>query len=327
MKLSAAQIAEVLKGSLLSIFNKEFLIFLFFLLLSGGFWLSMTLDDTYEKEIEVPIKLVNVPKNAIMTTEMEDTVRVTIRDKGFAFLSYKYSNRIRPINLNFSTYSGKKQGYGSVPLADVQKIVYQRLYNSSKITQIKPDKFEFYYNFGLSKTLPVKLVGTIKPADTYYLARKQITPETVTVYADKAKLDSLKFIETKLTNITNFSDTVSQQIELQKLLGVKCVPSSVKLSLYPDIMTEESAEVPIKYINVPAGKVVRTFPSHVKVKFNVGVSVFRHISFDNFSVIVNYDELDTEKPDRCKLHLITVPHGVRQARLETDEVDYLIEQQ
>ena len=41
--------------------NKEFLIFLFFLILSGTFWLLMTLNETYEKEIEVPVTLVEIP--------------------------------------------------------------------------------------------------------------------------------------------------------------------------------------------------------------------------------------------------------------------------
>ena len=57
------RISSLIRNFLFSIVNKEFLIFLFFLLLSGSFWLSMTLDETYEKEISVPIRLVNVPKN------------------------------------------------------------------------------------------------------------------------------------------------------------------------------------------------------------------------------------------------------------------------
>ena len=50
--------------------NKQFLIFLFFLILSGMFWLMMTLNETYEKEICVPVRLVGQPKNVVVTTEM-----------------------------------------------------------------------------------------------------------------------------------------------------------------------------------------------------------------------------------------------------------------
>ena len=60
--------------------NREFLIFLFFLALSGIFWLLMTLNETYEKEIVVPIRITNIPTDVMLTSEETDTVRVTIRD-------------------------------------------------------------------------------------------------------------------------------------------------------------------------------------------------------------------------------------------------------
>lgn len=48
---------QVVRSSLFSWMNKEFLIFLFFLVLSGIFWLMMTLNETYEKELPVAVRL------------------------------------------------------------------------------------------------------------------------------------------------------------------------------------------------------------------------------------------------------------------------------
>ena len=42
---------RMVRDFLFSTANKEFLIFLFFLALSGIFWLFMTLDETYEQEV------------------------------------------------------------------------------------------------------------------------------------------------------------------------------------------------------------------------------------------------------------------------------------
>src|SRR3712207_1626519 len=123
MKAGLLRIISLVRNFLFSSVNKEFLIFLFFLALSGAFWLSMTLDESYEKELAVPIKMVNIPKNAVITTELEDTVRVTIRDKGFAFLPYLYGEGIRPITINFASYANKNAGKGSIPVSDVQKMI------------------------------------------------------------------------------------------------------------------------------------------------------------------------------------------------------------
>ena len=46
-----------LRQFLFSNLNKQFLIFLFFFFLSGVFWLIMTLNDTYEKEIKIPVRV------------------------------------------------------------------------------------------------------------------------------------------------------------------------------------------------------------------------------------------------------------------------------
>ena len=77
--------------------NKEFLIFLFFLFLSGVFWLMMTLNETYEKEVAVPVNIVGVPKSMVVTSDVEDTLRVTVRDKGYTLVFYLYSDYIKPI--------------------------------------------------------------------------------------------------------------------------------------------------------------------------------------------------------------------------------------
>jgi hypothetical protein len=68
--------------------NREFLIFLFFLALSGVFWLLMTLNETYEKEVTVPVHITDVPTDIMLTSDEVDTVKVTIRDRGIMLLSY-----------------------------------------------------------------------------------------------------------------------------------------------------------------------------------------------------------------------------------------------
>lgn len=327
MSSELKRIGTLIRNFLFSSVNKEFLFFLFFLLLSSAFWLSMTLDEMYEKEISVPIRLVNIPKNTIITTEMNDTVVMTVRDKGFAFMGYLNSNRFRPINLNFATYANNTTGKGNVPPGDVQNILYQRLSGSSKIIALKPDRLSFYFNFGLSKELPIRVNGNITPANNYYLSRIKVWPEKVTVYAQKSMLDSIKYIMTEQLDIKNFSDTLIKEVRLQKITGVKTVPANIKIGLYPDILTEESIEVPITAINMPAGKTLRTFPGKAKVLFNVGANTFRKINETQFKVIVDYNELHANPSDKCTLHLQSIPTDIQQARLEINKVDYLVEQQ
>lgn len=317
----------MVRNFLFSSANREFLTFFFFLVLSSIFWLMTTLNETYEKEICVPVHLVNIPKNAVVTSDIDDTVRVMVRDKGFAFLAYMYGEEIRPINVNFPTYVSRQSGYGVVSAQELMKMVNQRFSGSSKVLQVKPDRLDFYYNYGQPRQLPIKMAGYVVPGKSFYLARTRFWPETVTVYGNKKTLDSLHYIKTVPINITNFSDTVVQTVALEKIKGVKIVPNKVRIGLYPDILTEESIEVPIMAINMPEGKVLRTFPQRVKINFIVGASMFRSITQEQFAVVVDYNEIVAHPSDKCTVHLQQTPHGVRNARLQMSQVDYLIEEQ
>ena len=122
-------------------------------------------------------------------------------------------------------------------------------------------------------------------------------------------------------------DTIQQTVELQTIKGVKIVPNTVKLTLYPDILTEEAIEVPITAVNMPQGKVLRTFPSRVKVLYSVGASRYRTVSANGFRVEVDYNEMQKNPSEKCTIVLKTFPSNISNARLETNQVDYLIEQQ
>ena len=320
-------IFKVVGNFLFSSLNKEFLIFLFFLLLSGAFWLMMALNETYEEELKVPVRLVGIPRNAVMTDEPADTVKVTVRDKGFTLVTYKYGHWFRPLTFKFATYANEDQGHGAIPAADIIKQVQSQLYGSSKLLSVKPEKLDFYFTYGASKKVPIRFRGKISTSKSYYLAHTEFSPMMVTAYANKKVLDELKYVEIEPFNYRNLQDTIRRNVRLQKIRGVKLVPSTVRLSVYPDVLTEESIEVPVSAVNMPAGMVLRTFPSRVTVRFTIGASQFRMIRPEQFNVVVDYQTLAENPSDKCTLQLRSVPSSVSKAKLELDKVDYLLEQQ
>ena len=320
---SVRNILKAVRNFLFSGLNKEFLIFLFFLALSGAFWLLMTLNETMEREFKIPMRLIGVPGNAVITGELPDTVRVTVRDKGFTLVTYDF----RPLVFRFSNYADEDEGKGVIPLTDVQKQVLSQMYGSSKLLQVKPGAFDFYFTYGTSKKVPVVFRGKITTSKSYYLAHTEFYPSIVTVYANKQQLDKLQTVEIEPFNYRNLQDTIRQAVKIRKIRGVKIVPSTVRLSVYPDVLTEEAIEVPITAINMPPGMVLRTFPSKVTVRFTIGASLFRTIKPNLFKVVVDYEELAANPSDKCTLQLRSVPRSVSKASLEIDRVDYLLEQQ
>ena len=319
------EIWQLVRNFLVSKANKELLIFLFFLGLSGIFWLNMALNETYEKEFAIPVSVVGIPKNAVLTSDEVDTVRMTIRDKGFTLLTYMYGDVLKKISISFKTYS-KNNGTGSVSAQDLQKMVYQQLASGSRITSVKPEKLEFYYNYGAKKMVPVRWSGRVIPEELYFISSVHYSPDSVTIYASEEKLDSINMVYTEQLNYANFRDTLIANCELSKIKGVKMVPDHVKVAFFTDVLTEERIEgIPVEGINMPPGMLLRTFPAKVTVSFVTGVSTFRNLKSDDFSVIADYNEIKKDPSEKCHIYLKKVPGGISRARLETTLVDYLIE--
>ena len=323
--MNVKRLWQVISDFVFSNANRDFLVFLFFLGLSGIFWLSLTLNDTYEREFSIPVSVVDIPKNAVLTSDEVDTIKMTIRDKGIILVAYQYGDYLKRLRIPFKNYT-RNNGSGSVPAAELQKLVYQQLVSSSKITACKPDKLEFFYNYGTNKKVPVRWSGRVIPEELYFISRVDYLPDSVTVYASDEKLDSINMVYTETLNYANFRDTLTITCQLAKLKGVKVVPDKVKINFFTDVLTEENIEgVPIQGINLPEGKVLRTFPAKVTVSFVTGVSVFRNLRPEDFTIVADYNEIKRHPSEKCRITLKNVPPGISRARLDVTLVDYLIE--
>ena len=306
--------------------NREFLIFLFFLALSGIFWLIMALNETYEREIAVPFRVVNVPKDIMLTSDETDTVKMTMRDKGLVLLGYLYGDNIQTVTYSFKNYD-RGNGMGMVSNQELHRLVTKRISSSTRITSISPSKLEFYYSTGAKKKVPVRWSGRVTPEQLYFISHVDYWPDSVTVFASESMLDSIKIAYTEPLDYVGFRDTLTVNCRMRKIQGMKTVPEVVKIGFYTDVLTEESIDgIPVKGINMPEGKVLRTFPAKVRVKIVAGVSVYRSLKPSDFEVIADYNELIQSPSEKCNIYLKRSPSNISRATLEVNQVDFLIEE-
>ena len=323
--MSFKSLYTTIRDFLFSNVNKQFLVFLFFLGLSGVFWLTITLNETYERELKVPVQVVGIPKNVVLTSPTVDTIRVTVRDKGWIIVSYLFGERMPAISFNYKNYD-RGNGAGIISNSDIKRLLDQQLEISTTITSVKPERLEFFYNNGERKRVPVRWTGRVIPEHLYYISQVNYWPDSVDVYTSPEKLDSIRVVYTEPLNYVGFRDTLTVGSRLSHANDVKVVPERVQIEFYTDVLTEESIDgVPVQCLNMPVGKVLRTFPAKVKVRFVAGASRIRLFRPEDFIVVADYREIYQNPSDKCNLYLQSAPHGVSRATLETKQVDYLIE--
>jgi YbbR domain-containing protein len=263
----------------------------------------------------------------VLTSVPVDTVRATIRDKGWVMMVYLYTDRLGIIQIPFKNYD-RGRGTGTVGTNDLKRIIESRLELSSKVTAVKPDHMEFSYNNGECRRVPIRWAGRVIPDQLYFISHVEYLPDSVEIYASTEKLDSIRAVYTEALNYVNFRDSLTVDCQLAHINDVKIVPDRVRIRFHTDVLTEETiSNVPIRCLNLPEGKVLRTFPRYAKVHFVAGVSQIRSLRAEDFLVVADFREIMVSHKEKCNLYLREVPRGVSRAVLETKQVDYLIEEE
>ena len=309
---------------LLSNRSREFLVFMGFFLIAAAFWILQTLNDEYETDLTLPLRLRDVPAEMVITSEPPQQLRIRVKDKGTVLLNYKLGNGLNAVQLAFEQHDDG--GKASVPAHVLDQQVTNQLNASTRLLSIKPDTIEYYYASGTARRVPVKLVGRVSAAREYYLADTIISPDSVLIYAPRNIIDTIKAAYTQVMDLTDIADTLRQTVSLRTARGIKPVPSEVEVVLPVDMYTEMTIEVPVEGTGFPANKTLRTFPSKVKVTFMVGLSRLRSIHTEDFRIVIPYEDVRNADTEKYAVSLESLPHDVRQVSYSPEQVDFLIEQ-
>lgn len=326
MKYRIVKIWVKIKSLLFGKKSHDFFVFLFFFVVSSGFWLLQTLNETFETEISIPLELKNVPENVHITTGLPPQLNITIKERGTTLLRFFRYSVHNAIEVDFDKYdAGLTNARVQVPTVDVQRLIQKQLGVTSHITSMRPDTLEYYYNRGVARRLPVKICGSISASPQNYIQSITLSEDSVMVYAPNAVLDTMQYAYLQAVNLSGMKENSVHNVSFRRMKGVEYEPNTVQMTAHVGYYAEKTVEVPIIGLNFPGDKELRTFPSKAKVTFRVESGRYQRITAENFVLAITYEELLQNPTDKYRLHLKSLPEGVTNARISPREVDYLIE--
>jgi hypothetical protein len=140
-----------------SIINRDFVVFAFFLLLSFVFWYLNSLGKEIEADIKYPIEFINLPKEKIILEESQLKLNLFLKGPGYSILKLKIAGKKPPLIIDIS-----KVNYKRIPdskdidyyivTSGLTKSLSVRLRSGCEITSIKPDTLFFTLEKFISKT-------------------------------------------------------------------------------------------------------------------------------------------------------------------------------
>lgn len=305
--------------------NREFLIFVVFLLVSVVFWFLQTFKEQTTAYIDYKLTITGVPKNVIFTSDVPEKVTVTVTGRGFAVLDYLTKKKERELVIDYSQLT-HADGMLTIDNNVWKRVISRQIGNSLKYTSVNPSILEIYYSTGEHKYVPIVFGGKARVDAQHVLCDILINPSYVDVYAPDNQFDTVTTISTEAARFTGLKDTTIVRLALLPPKGVKCIPDSVDATICVDLFTTKTLKVPIYCENIPADKILRTFPLNATVTFRVSASMYQDISETDFAVVVDYKSI-TPDLKKCQLIVRTQPDGISNVQVSPQYVDYVIEQE
>lgn len=311
--------------------QKDFHIFVGFLLLSTFFWLLKALNKEYDYTLDYPIAYERVPDDVVLEGEKPSTLELKIKDTGFQLLRYSTRRTLVELDFNINRLikrsDRRKNAHASYILtSEYEEELKRNLATTTSILGIKPDTLHVIYSHQVSKYVPVKLNGRLEPAQQRILnGAIKIIPDTVEVYGPERMLDTLKFIYTQKQEYVKLKDTLIRNIGLESIDDIKISRKRVNVIVPVEMFTEKMIEVPVLGVNFPDSLRLRTFPGVVNVSFFVGISRFQEIDSRMFDVTVDYSLIKAGVSGNVPLSVKSNYKYISNLRVSPESVVYLLE--
>jgi hypothetical protein len=321
------KVTQFLKRMKAFLISRDALIFLFFLICSSLFWFTITLNKTYELNVNLPIEYINVPPEIEFTTELPEYFSVKLKDKGTSMITYQYK-KFEPVIIDFNEYSVYSNSNSwSIPTNSlIEDAIKVQINQSTLILDYFPDEIVIEKKLLDSKRVPVKSLLNLNFKKQFFLCDTITTsPDSITLYGYKEILDTLHCVYTEEYTSKELNDTLSAILPLNIPNHCKANPSKVNIIAPVEFYTESDIDLSIRIKNLPNNIVVKTIPEKLNVRFLVGLSKYKEIRPSDFILSLDYEVLRESNSNSEIVTLESYPAYIKQPYLKENKVKWLIE--
>lgn len=324
---------EVLKKYLqrlsVSLKQRRFLSFLFFVCLSAAFWFIRALGEQYESNVYYPVRYINFPEDKVLVGDVPYKLQLTVRAKGFTILRSKLNLELVPLRFNVSSFSLNSKGTDTffVVTQSVKDVLSAEL-NDMTILDISPDTL-FFKLTGIS----VKKVAVLPRLSMHQRFFQQqfmmngsieVFPDTIIISGPGSIVDSIKYVYTEPIRYTNLSDTVSDEFEIQPQEQVSYSQKRVIATIPVDRFTEVEIRQTVVPLNVPDSVDFIAIPGQVSITYRVCISNYDRIMNNPLTPRVDYNDIVEQNKPWLNVFLVDTPELINNLQFNPKVIEYLI---
>ena len=282
---------------------KDWFIKLISLLFAIFLWYFVSSEDRVDMNVQVPVEIVNLPRDLVISNQYKSTLDVTI--SGPRGLIRKISQGItRSIDLSKATA-------GTTVIANEPNSI--SVPRGINILRINPTHTTLLLDRLIRKELPIKTITSGKLPDEYDLVAITVQPERLDISGPQNIIHHQQSLETTPIDLSDVTTSTSKQVplalkpDLADLIGDPMV--AVKIEIKEKIIDKEVDKIEINTSGLSPDLAAKILPSRLSVKALVPVSLVKKQGKkldELFTATVHLDGLLTGSYD-LKPTIKTVP--------------------
>jgi YbbR-like protein len=261
----------MMKGVLRSIFevkkltqlvSKDWMLKFISLGLAVVLWSFVGGEDRVDKNVMVPIEIINLPRDLVISNQFKKEIEVTVSGPRSLILEMANKAITRQVDLSAATPGTMVIENDNDHIPVLRGITVQRVTPSSIILSL--DKL-------VQKQYPVSARTVGKVADGYFVKKLKTNPDMITITGPLTTLSQFDELFTKAINLSGVKQSAQLQVPLEldptvvELIGETSVTADLTIGL--ETVTKTIEEMSVELLVKGQQQVVK--PAVVKVAANI----------------------------------------------------------
>ena len=278
--------------------NRNFLVFLAFVVLSFFLWFLNYLNKNLNSDITIKYKFKNIPKTIIEQNTLRGELIVNASGQGYNLLQESLKTRNIPLNIDLEAKAQdgrpllkfvSEKGYAYILTNDLKPIIRKKIGDKITLGDIKPDTMFFELINVKEKRVPVDISNAkYELTDGQVITKTMIVPDSITIIGKKSSIDSIESISVEHEDIGLLKTKKQYTLGLDLPEGINASQTIVSISHEIEMFTKASKRVNIKAVNFPPEYSYTLLPKYVNVSYIVPLTHYDKVNEYNFTATVDY---------------------------------------
>ncbi|UCH64731.1 MAG: hypothetical protein JSW63_08875 [Ignavibacterium sp.] len=282
-------------------------------------WGSISLSEVYYSNIEIPLKLIDFPKNYTLSSEVPKKMTIKVKGEGWKLFSLNVGQ-----DVSYNVSVNNDSGFINVNLIDYltdNRWVISEL----EVIDINPGSISFSVERRIEKKIPVVANLNLDFKAGYGLATDiTLSPDSVLVNGPVSVISSLKELPTKEIILSSLDKKTVEKIEFIDLPGTNYGTDFVTITFdIQRIVDKQFDEINVEVLDVPPDRDVVLLPNKVSFGVRGGIDILGKLDKAQFEAFVFYrhvvlDTLGNVTPQ------VRLPENTNLLYLKPERLRYVI---